>query len=51
MRDLAVKRYGECEHVYTTALGCVAAETRLGRPVSTLQELAADLVGQRIAIE
>ena len=51
MRDLAVERQNECEHVYTTAPGCVAAETRLGRQLSTLQRLTADLVGQRIAIE
>ncbi len=28
MRDLAVRHQTECERVYTTAPGCVAAETR-----------------------
>ena len=51
MRDLAVKRQNECERVYTTAPGCVSAETRLGRQVSTLQELTGNPVGQRIANE
>lgn len=35
MRGLAIRRKTECERVYTTALGCVAAETRLGRRIST----------------
>jgi hypothetical protein len=51
MRDLGGKRQNECEHVYTTSLGCVAAKTRLSQQVSGLQKLTADLVGQRIALE
>lgn len=39
MRDLAVKRQTECEHVYTTPHGCVAAETRLGRQVQLCSNL------------
>ena len=49
MRGLAGQWENECEHVYTTRHGCVAAQTRPARGVSTLQELTPATVGQRIA--
>ena len=49
MRGLAGQLESECEHVYTTRHRCVAAQTRPAGCVSSLQELTADLVGQRIA--
>lgn len=50
MRGLADQRESECEHVYTTQHCCVAAQTRLARHASSLQELMGMLVGRRIAI-
>jgi hypothetical protein len=49
MRGLAGQRERECEHVYTTRHGCVAAQTRPVRGVSSLQELTCIMVGPRIA--
>ncbi len=49
MRGLADQWESECEHVYTTQHCCVAAQTRLVRRASRLQELMGMLVGRRIA--
>lgn len=50
MRGLADQQESECEHVYTTQYCCVAAQTRLVRHASSLQELMGMLVGRRIAL-
>jgi hypothetical protein len=50
MRGLGDQRKSECEHVYTTQHCCVAAQTRLVRRASSLQEFMGMLVGRRIAI-
>lgn len=51
MNGLADKRANKCEHVYTTPHPCVAAQTRLTRRASDLQELTATPGGLRIAHE